>query len=660
MTNLRPSRESATHSFLTRGEGINLNPMSQKRALVYITCLVIGTLAIYYPASRHPFLNYDDDLYVLYNPHVHAGLAWGTIKWAFTSLYAANWHPLTWLSHALDYQLFHTNPAGHHTVNLFFHLLNVVLLFWVLQRATRYVGRSAMVAAMFALHPINVESVAWIAERKNLLSMMFFLLALGTYHGYASAPRSRTGTPTRDGAVVARTGLYLAIVFLFACGLMAKSQVITLPFVLLLWDYWPLGRMFATSRKDLVATAAPPQTFSWLVLEKVPLLALSTASAVITLKAQHESGAMSGPQWQPFPIRLENAVVAYVRYLGTAIWPSNLSLIYPHPGRSLQTWQIMAASLLLLIIISLVMGLRHRCPYLLVGWLWFLGTLVPMIGLVQVGVQAMADRYAYLPFVGLFIMAVWGTAVILEEWCSAAITRQVGVSIVVLTVLAITTRHQLDYWSDNVKLWSRVMTLESNAIRRNPNDWVAENNLGHALLDVGQEEQAVDHFRTAVTINPADSDSTLNIGAYEQEHKNFFSALEQYKKVIVITQSTPQLNLLTRAQAFRNMGLAYRQIGDYTDARECFQQAVNLNPADGESWLGLGIMSHKLGDLSAAIQAYSNALKVEPLDWVYVLMAKALEESGRREEARIATERASMLSRDFGQTQLVAKKVLGQ
>jgi protein O-mannosyl-transferase len=641
-------------------EGINLDLISKKRAFVYITCIVLGTLAVYYPVSRHPFLNYDDDLYVLYNPHERAGLAWETIKWAFTSFYAANWHPLTWLSHALDCQLFRTNPVGHHAVNLFFHLVDVLLLFWVLRRATGYVGRSAMVAAMFALHPINVESVAWIAERKNLLSMMFFLLALGTYHWYASAPRGDAATATRDGALVMRTGRYLAIVLLFACGLMAKPQVITLPFVLLLWDYWPLGRMFATSRRDPAATAEPARTFSWLVLEKVPLLALSIASAVITLTAQHESGAMNGPHWQPFPIRFENAMVVYVRYLGKAIWPSNLSLIYPHPGRSLEAWQILAASLLLLVVSFLVIRVRHRRPHLLVGWLWFLGTLVPMIGLVQVGVQAMADRYAYLPFVGLFIMAVWETAAILEEWRDAATTWQVGASIAVLTMLAVTTRHQLDYWSDNVKLWSRVMTLQSNATRNNPNDWVAENNLGHALLDIGQEEQAMQHFRAAVKINPADGDSTLNIGAYEQGHNHFFGALEQYKKVIVITQNTPQLNLRTRAQAFRNMGHAYRQIGDYTDARECFQQAANLNPADGESWLGLGIMSHKLGDLSTAIQAYSNALKVEPLDWVYVLMAKTLEENGRREEARIAMEKARMLSRDFAQTQFVAKKVLEQ
>ncbi|MGO9515860.1 MAG: tetratricopeptide repeat protein [Candidatus Korobacteraceae bacterium] len=630
-------------------------PSPGKQRLLLGLLLVVATIALYYSVGSDPFLNYDDDLYIVHNPHVHDGLHWATVAWAFTSFDASNWHPLTWLSHALDYQLFQMNPAGHHDVNLFLHVLNVLLLFLVLQRATGYAGRSALMAALFALHPINVESVAWVAERKNLLSMMFFLLALGAYRWYAQwVPQS-----SRHRREAGQIGRYSVVAVLFACGLMAKPQVITLPLVLLLWDYWPLRRMFATDPPTEAETAMQARSFSWLVLEKLPLLALSAASAVVTLIAQHESGAMSGPNWQPFPIRVENAIVAYTRYLGKALWPARLSLLYPHPGSSVSVWQVLAAFVLLVGITALTVAERHRRRYLLVGWLWFLGTLVPMIGLVQVGVQAMADRYAYLPFVGLFIMAVWTAA----EWLAhkrVAMVWQTGVSVAALLALALTARQQLGYWSDNVKLWSRVVALEGQALHANPDGWVAENNLGHAFLNVGEEEQAIVHFRAAFALNHSDADSNLNIGAYEQGHNQPFAAIEQYKKVLAMTQSTARLNAVTRAQTFRNMGLAYRQVGDYGDARESFQQAVNLNPNDGESWLGLGIMAHKLGDLKTAIPAYSNALKVESLDWAYVLLAKALEQSGRNEEARAAMQKASVVSKNFEQTQRVAEKVLAQ
>ncbi len=622
--------------------GLFISP--RRLQLLFGLLLVVATLALYYPVHNHPFLNYDDDLYIVYNPHVHAGLQWATVAWAFTSFDASNWHPLTWLSHALDYELFQLNPAGHHDVNLVLHLLNVLLLFWVLQQATGFAGRSAMVAALFALHPLNVESVAWIAERKNLLSMTFFVLALGVYRWYANNPH---------------VGRYLTVAVLFLLGLMAKPQVITLPLVLLLWDYWPLERMFAGETRSLgkASVDMPAKSFSWLVMEKLPLLAISAASAIVTMKAQRESGAMSGPHWQPLPIRIENAVVSYVRYIGKALWPSRLSVLYPHPGSSLRAWQAMAALLLLLAITALVVALRHRYRYLLVGWLWFLGTLVPMIGLVQVGVQAMADRYAYLPFVGLFIMICWGVA----EWAErrgVPTAWQAGASVAVLLALMLVGHRQLGYWGDNVALWSRVVELESQALQANPDNWVAENNLGHALLSVGQEEQAILHFRAAVAINPADPDSMLNIGAYEQGHKDLQGAVEQYQKVIAMTQKTAQLNAPTRAKTFRNMGLAYRELGDVGDAQESFQQAVNLNPNDGEAWLGLGIMAHKSGDLSTAIHAYSHAVKVESLDWVYVLMAQALDQSGRKDEARDAMQKASMLSQNFEQTQRVAEKVL--
>ena len=439
--------------------------------------------------------------------------------------------------------MFGLDAGKHHETNLLLHVINVVLLFLVLWRATGYIGRSAMVAALFALHPINVESVAWIAERKNLLSMMFFLLTLGAYRWYARQPAW-----TR----------YLTVFALFALGLMAKPQVITLPFVLLLWDYWPLERialrssLFAfrqngsadisdeqrTRRANATAeqriTNGEKRSLRWLLLEKVPLLELSIASAVITVIAQYQAGSMTGPHWQPFPARLENAIVAYARYLGKAIWPSHLAIMYPHPGYTLKLWQVFGALVLLIAITAAVIAERHRRRYLLVGWLWFLGTLVPMIGLVQVGVQAMADRYAYLPFIGLFIMVCW-TAAELADQRHIALAWQAGISVVILLALAVTARRQLDFWSDNNLLWWEVVNRETQALQANPNNVVAQDVLAHAYLKLGQVEDAVPHFRAAVAIDPLDPDGNLNLGAYEQRRNNLPAAIEQYKKVLAMT-----------------------------------------------------------------------------------------------------------------------------
>ena len=634
--------------------GLTLSPRT--RVVLLVTCIVIATVALYYPVASHPFLNYDDDIYVVNNPQVRGGLSWDTVKWAFTAFYASNWHPLTWLSHALDYQMFNLDAGRHHETNLLLHVINVVLLFWVLWRATGYVGRSAMVAALFALHPINVESVAWIAERKNLLSMMFFLLALGAYGWYVRQPRASR---------------YFVVACLYALGLMAKPQIITLPFVLLLWDYWPLQRVFHVeqsierssgprrqpSSETTPASLMPPHKFSWLVMEKLPLLALSLASAVITIRAQYESGSMSGPHWQPFHLRIENAVIAYARYLGKAIWPSHLTLIYPHPGTSIRIWQVVAALLLLLAITVLMVAARHRRRYLLVGWLWFLGTTVPMIGIVQVGVQAMADRYAYLPFVGLFIMVCWAAA----DWAEhrhVALAWQAGISIAILLALGVTARRQLDYWSDNTTLWSRIIALQAQQV--NPDNWVAENNLGHALLKLGEVEQAMPHFRAAVAINPSDPDSNLNIGAYEQQHKDLAGAIAQYKKVLAMTQNTARLNAQSRAQAFSNMGFAYRELKDYAQARASFEQAVSINPNDARSWLGIGLMAHKSGDLNTAIQAYTKTLQIAPFDWGYLVLARALEQEGRHSEAEAATQRAAALSQNIEQAQKAADNALAK
>jgi protein O-mannosyl-transferase len=529
------------------------SPLPGKWTLALGCLLVFATLVLYHPVVHYPFASADDDSYIGGNAHVKYGFEPDTVTWAFTTFRDANWHPLTWLSHALDCHLYSLDAGKHHQTNVILHTVNAVLLFWVLLSATGYVGRSAMVAALFAVHPINVESVVWISERKNVLSMLFFLLPLGAYRWYVLRPRA---------------GRYTVVALLYALALMAKPQVVTFPFVLLLWDYWPLRRMFGKDEEfsaTLTPALAPAKSLSWLVWEKLPLFALSAASAVITVIAQRSGGAMSGAQnIYPFPLRLENAIVSYVRYLGKAVWPSRLALMYPHS--SFAFWQVGGALLLLLAITALiVVGRRHR--YLPVGWFWFLGTLVPMIGLVQVGAQAMADRYAYLPFAGLFIMICWGVA----DWAQQqhlATAWLTAPSLVVLLALTVVAHRQIAYWSDNVALWAHAAQVTRG-------NWIAENNWGAALMDQGHFDDAMVRFRSAEAMYPNDPRTYLFLGYCEQKRNHLPEAIALYQKVISVTQDDVWNQAQLRDDAWVNMGYAYRDLGDPVRAAESFAAAQN-------------------------------------------------------------------------------------
>jgi len=511
-----------------------------------VLALILVTAAVYSPVHRYPFISINDPEYITHNFRIQE-LNWNTIAWASTTFYAANWHPLTWLSHAVDYQLFGPNAGLHHDSNLLLHLANVVLLFWILWRATARLGCSFMVAALFALHPINVESVAWVAERKNLLSMFFLLLALGAYRWYASRPR---------------LGRYSLVALLFALGLMAKPQVITLPFLLLLWDYWPLRRMFTGANHSDSCTAPeatiPPRSFAWLVMEKLPLLALSAASAIITVDAQRAGGAMGGViRTYPLAARVENAIIAYVRYLSHAIWPTHLAFFYPHARNFQPVWP---EALLLLAITVLAIRNRKR-RYLAVGWLWFLGALVPMIGLIQVGGQAMADRYAYLPFVGLFIAVCWGVADRAEQW---RLSRDVvaAASVATLLLLAFATHRQLSYWSNDVALWSHTVQVTRN-------NSAAENVLGEELQKAGRPEEAMPHFRTAAALDPMLPFPHYHIGVYDERQGDLNGAIEQFKKVIALTQNDMGVLAPLRANIFLRMAADYEALGNSADAKQC-------------------------------------------------------------------------------------------
>jgi tetratricopeptide (TPR) repeat protein len=595
------------------------------RTLLFSLILIAVVLVSYSPVTHNGFLNYDDDRYIVDNPHVRAGLTWTTVKWAFTTDEEANWHPLTWLSHALDCQLFGLNPAGHHYMNVLLHAASAVVLFLLLQSATGFQWRSLMVAALFALHPMNVESVAWAAERKNVLSMLFFLIALYAYVWYARKPELRQ---------------YAVVGFLFALSLLSKPQAITLPFLLLLWDYWPLGRFGVPAAPGDVSKIRN----GWLVLEKVPLLLLSAASAVVTMKAQQAGRAVKTLSEYGLRLRLETTVISYLRYLGKAFWPSKLVALYPHPTRLYSAWQVSAAVVLLLLVTAWVFRAGDK-RYLAVGWFWFLGSLVPMIGLAQVGVQAMADRYAYIPFIGLFLMLTW----LVADWAKA---RQISVRWVAiaavcwLLVLGTLTYRQVGYWHDTSSFWLRTLALTEN-------NFVAEDNLGEFLFSQDRPEEAVAHFRAALAIRPDGLIANLNLGAYEDRRGNLPAAIEHYEMVV----ASHSADASVRATAYGSLGFIYRQMGEPTKAKHCFETSLRLVPDRTRAMVGLGLIAQENGDLAEAVREFSLAVALQPTDVTSLLLAQALEQDGDSDEAKTIYERVAR-SPNLAEAQKQARALL--
>jgi protein O-mannosyl-transferase len=596
----------------------------EKRSTVLCLALVLMILAFYNPVVHNGFTNMDDDGYITDNSHVQAGLTWETVKWSFTSFELANWHPLTWLSHALDCQLFKLNPVGHHYVNVLLHAVNAFLLFLLLESATGLTWPSFMVAALFALHPTNVESVAWAAERKNVLSMFFFLLTLHAYQRYVRH------TSVKKYAVVA---------VLFALGLMAKPEIITLPFVLLLWDYWPLRRMGASASAD--GLSVTPRSFTYLLVEKVPLLALSACSAVITMIAQREGHALRTASTR---VRFGNAFVACARYIGKAFWPTRLAALYPHLGRFLPTWQIVASAALLLVLTALVLYWRsHR--YLVVGWFWFLGTLVPVIGLVQVGVQAMADRYAYLSFIGLFICAVWGIEEIAQRRKIQGAWLAVP-AVVILGTFGILTYRQIAYWHDSVILWKHTLSITQK-------NYFAHNALAAALADAGQVEGAIAEFDAAESLHTYTALDMAAVAAYKRTHGHVQESIAEYARALDAADDPK-----TRSIVLSRLSSVYLQIGDMNRAKLSCSYALKENPKNGSALVGCGLLAEREGDLGAAASQISQAMKVEPTDVGYLLLAQALRRAGNIAEAENATAQAQHISHDIAKAQQEVVQIL--
>ncbi|HET9409476.1 MAG TPA: tetratricopeptide repeat protein [Candidatus Sulfotelmatobacter sp.] len=600
----------------------------EKRRIVLALLLGLLTLAIYNPIAQNGFVSFDDPGYVTGNRHIQAGLSWQTLRWAMGSEQQANWHPLTWVSHALDYQLFHLKPAGHHYISLLLHAVTAILLFLFLESATGMAFRSATVAALFAVHPMNVESVAWVSERKNVLCMLFFVLGMWAYRWYVQHPSVKR---------------YSLVGLMLLLALLSKPMAITFPFVLLLLDYWPLQRMRLGNPK-ICGSEEKLHGLGRLVLEKVPLLILSAGSAVITVIAQKGGGALRTEY--AFPARLANAIVSYARYVGKAVWPAHLAVLYPFPQKGLPAWEVAASAVLIIAISAGIIALERR-RYLAFGWFWFLGTLVPMIGLVQVGEQAMADRYAYLPFVGLFIAVVWG----LSDWFGAKPNGGLYLGATALAAVigfSAVTRQQTAYWQNSIVLWSHTLAVTHD-------NFVAEDSLGAELIKFGRLQEARGHFQAAIAINPNDPFSQLDIGVCDKKLGNTQAAIEHYQSALRLA-SDPTL----RATAFSNLGALYRMSGDYASAEQEYASSLAIQPENALGLYGMGFVAQKAGHLDRAIEFYAHAVRTEPSDVGYILLAQALEKDHREQEAQAAMEKAKKLSPDIQSAQQAVDRLLSE
>ncbi|MGD0398957.1 MAG: tetratricopeptide repeat protein [Syntrophobacteraceae bacterium] len=641
--------------------------LTKKQILLVCLLLTAAAIIAFQQLSQCDFINYDDDVYVTENIHIQDGITAQAIRWAFTTGYAANWHPLTWMSHMLDVQLFDLKPRWHHLTNLLFHIANTLLLFCIFHRMTKAPWKSAFVAALFAIHPLHVESVAWVAERKDVLSTFFWMLTMVSYIHYVEQPRLKN---------------YLAIFIFFALGLMAKPMLVTLPFTLLLLDYWPLQRLepkksaqelstrvneplYANKRKGkssrnhtsgsgpapdsirgpvrtlpgMVKEEKPAaHKYQWavvqpLLLEKIPLLALAALSCIVTYFVQKKGGAVISIEAFPLGARIANGCVSYIIYIGKTIWPSNLAVFYPHP-RLQPLWQVLGAVLFLGAVSFAVIRAAKRFPYLAVGWLWFAGTLVPVIGIVQVGSQAMADRYTYIPLIGLFVMAAWGIPDLLKKWQPTRPPRQevlFASSVLILACFLIVTWIQVGYWRTSIALYDHSLKVTrpsvgilcnrgvaysklgdlrqaisdyDRAIELNPKYAEAYNDRGVAYSKIGDHRQAVSDYDKAIEINPKYAGAYDNRGAVYAELGNHRQAISDYDRAIEINPKY--------AVAYNDRGITYGKLGKYKRAIEDYDRAVEINPKYAAAYLNRAAAYSDLGNQRQAISDYDRGVEIDP------------------------------------------------
>jgi tetratricopeptide (TPR) repeat protein len=567
--------------------------------------LVAIILFIYAPVRHYGFLSYDDSVYVSENAQVIRGLTGQGVLWAFTTGHASNWHPMTWLSHMLDVQMYGMNAGRHHFTNLLLHLANALLLFGILYRTTGAWRRSAMVAILFAAHPLHVESVAWIAERKDVLSTLFWMLTMHAYINYVSKPR---------------LGRYLTVVAVFALGLMSKPMLVTLPLVLLLLDVWPLGRVHLE--------AGQRQVWLRMFREKIPLLMLAAASSIVTVMAQWRGGAVQSFEVAPLYQRTANALVSYVAYLGQMLWPRNLAAYYPPAPLSL--WLVAASASVLIGVSVIVIRFSRSRPYLFVGWLWYVFTLVPVIGLIQVGGQARADRYTYIPLIGVFLIGVWGISVILERRRYRRAAPQAAACILVCA-LAAGARNQVRYWESDLALWEHaVQTTADNyfartnlgfafidggdfaagiaqyteALKIKPDSAETHNALGAALLKQGQLDAAMEQFAMALRIKPGFAEAHSNRGMVLANRGDTEEAFSEFRKALEISQENPEVQY--------NFGFALASQGKLDEAMSYYRKALTIRPDYADAYFQMGNAFAGKGMLSEAAAEYTKALQIRP------------------------------------------------
>jgi protein O-mannosyl-transferase len=618
---------------------------SEKYRIFWISLfLIVITLALYWPVRTYDFVKYDDYKYVTANRYIQSGITSKSIWWAFTSGYASNWHPVTWLSHMLDYEIFGLNPGAYHLVNLSFHIVNTLLLLIVFFRMTKALWASAFIAAVFALHPLHVESVAWIAERKDVLSTFFWMLTMLAYIKYVEKPNAIR---------------YIITLLLFALGLMAKPMLVSLPLVLLLLDYWPLERIKLnlkaerenTENNDSQSTLKKESALR-LFIEKIPFFILTVLSSIVTFIAQQRSGAVQSIDVIDIKSRTGNAIVSFVGYISKMVWPSRLAVLYPHPGDSLSLLKVIFCGLLLILCTIVVILLSRKHKYLVTGWFWYIITLIPVIGLVQVGIQSMADRYMYIPMTGLLIIIAWSVK---DFTASLKHHKRVltASSVLILSAMFVKTSVQLQYWQNSYVLFEHTLDVTNNnyvmhnnfgafldeqgqieqaieqlqkSLAIKPNSAETRNNLANVLRDTGKVDEAINEYKKAIQLKPNFSDAHYNLAIALSSQNKFDEAISEYREAIRLSPDN--------VDAISNLALELSQKGDYSQSVELYKKALEIEPDNVITHGRLGLALSNLGDNEQAIQEFQIVLKSRPDDTEMICnVAILLERQGKISEA---------------------------
>jgi tetratricopeptide (TPR) repeat protein len=584
----------------------------EKHQRLYISLLLaVVVLAVYLPVRKHDFIRYDDDKYVTSNRNIQSGINEQSLRWAFTKSHESNWHPLTWISHMLDYQLFGLNAGAHHLENVFFHIINTLLLFFVLNRMTKAIWPSFFIAAVFGLHPLHVESVAWVAERKDVLSTFFWLLTMLAYISYIKKSDTKR---------------LMLTLLLFATGLLAKPMLVTLPFVLLLLDYWPLERMQIgaanksknTGNDDNINSAGGKNVLA-LVREKVPFFILAIISSIVTLIVQNRGGAVQTVDELNLKMRVGNAIVAYTSYITKMLWPSKLGVLYPLDVNKLTIAKILIC-LLLLVSITIAVIFLSRCrKYLVSGWFWYVGTLIPVIGLVQVGDQSMADRYTYIPMTGLLIIIAWGMNDLLWKWKYRK-KALLALSLCVLAAMSVKTSLQLKYWQNSETLFKHTLDVTGS-------NYVMENNYGNYLNEAGQQpEKAIEHLKKSIAINPESAEVHNNLANILIKLNKIDEAIAEYKLAIKCKTDFPEPH--------HKLAIALVKQNKIDEAIKEYYEALRLDPDNVDKLSNLGFELAQKGNYSHAVEFYNKALSIDPGNILtHGRLGLALSAQGKNEQA---------------------------